>query len=450
MATVTRSSIGNLHDKLTVKITKDDYLASFEKALKNYGKNANIPGFRKGNVPTGMIKKMYGPSIFADEVLRTANKELEQYLQTEKPVIFAQPLAMPIEKFELDVHNPSDYEFAFEIGLKPEFEVTPLNNKGSISKYNITIDDKLVDLEIENIKRRAGQVENPEFLEEATDIVYATYQIDGNEELFEDVITLEKTPAKLQEVLKGQKADFTYKFNVKETLTAEELAEIAKSVFKKEAAEIENADLTLTLTKVGRLIPRELDATLFAEVFPTNAVETEAEFRELLKAEIAKEGQRLTNERLQNDIFETLVHQTPIELPTAFLKNWIKRGGEKEKTDEEVEAEYPGFEHQLLWTLISDKLIREYDIKVSYEEVVADLKTKVMAYFGTGNDGEEPEWMAEYLNKMAQDQNTLDEAYRRLLFDQLFAKIAEVAEVAEKEVTGEEFAQIPSVHQHNH
>src|SRR6185312_9092057 len=120
MATVTKENIGNLHDKLVVKISKEDYLPSFEKSIKDFSKKANIPGFRKGMVPAGMIKKMYGASLYYDEVIKTVEKELNEYLQQEKPEIFAQPLPLQANLSSLNMNAPDDYEFPFEIGYKPE------------------------------------------------------------------------------------------------------------------------------------------------------------------------------------------------------------------------------------------------------------------------------------------------------------------------------------------
>lgn len=446
MATITRSNIGKLHDKLSVTITKADYAPAFEKSLKSYSKNVNIPGFRKGMVPAGMVKKMYGKSILIDEILKTANKEVENFLQTEKPEIFAQPLAMPIESLDVDLDNMGDFNFDFEIGLKAAFEIPILNQKGSVTKYNIAIDDSLIDIEIENIQKRAGTVENPETIELDSDIVYSTYTI--GEETFEDVVTLEKSPAPLKEVLKGQKVGFTQEIALN-TLPEATLSEMAANVFKKDLASLKDKTATFNLTKIGRIQPKEIGPELFNDVFQGKDIQDEATFRALLKEEIGKEGARLTNEKLQNDIFEALVHETEIELPTDFLKAWIKRGGEETKTDEEVAAEYPAFEHQLRWTLISDKLIKEYGINVTMDEVLADLKAKVLTYFGVEEGGEEPEWIAEYMSKMMKDSKTIDENYRRILFDKLFEKIAETISPAEQEVSGEEFGKIGNkYHQH--
>src|SRR6476659_4555996 len=127
MSTVTRENLSLLNDKLIVKINKEDYYPSFEKAIKDYSRKANIPGFRKGMVPAGMVKKMYGASIFYDEVIKAVEKEIREYLDKEKPEIFAQPLPMENDLRKLDMSNPAEYDFPFEIGLKPEISIDALS-----------------------------------------------------------------------------------------------------------------------------------------------------------------------------------------------------------------------------------------------------------------------------------------------------------------------------------
>jgi trigger factor len=457
MATVTRESIGNLHDKLVVKITKEDYLPSFESALKKYSKNANVPGFRKGNVPAGMVRKMYGQSVFVEEVLNSANRELQNYLQETKPEIFAQPIAMDSSNIKFDMNQPSDFDFAFEIGLKPDFKVLPLDKKGSITRYKIKVSDKLVEDEIQNISRRAGKVENPETLENDTDIVYASYEASdaqGNVAegvtKSEDVVTLEQMPKKLAEQLRGQKAETTLVFKPSEVCAEEELADFMKSALRKaDDPAAANEYYKLTLTKVGRLIPRELNEDFFAEAFPGAEIKDIEAFKVKVREELEKETERIAKDRIQNEIFETLIHETPLELPVDFLKAWLRRGGEAEKTEEEVEKEFPSFDHQLRWTLISDKLVRENNIQVTMEEVMADIKTKVMAYFGM-KEGDDAPWMESYLEKMTKEEKTMDETYRRLLFDKLFEKIETIMEVKQEEVSEEEFSKLAPAHHHHH
>ncbi len=144
MASVTKENIGELHDKLTVKVSKDDYYPSFEKAVKDYSKKANIPGFRKGMVPPGMIKKMHGSSIFYDEVIKAVERELQEYLTKEKPQIFAQPLPIQKDISDLDMANPIDYEFPFELGVKPEIDLEILQTAKPVL-YKEKVTDKIVE-----------------------------------------------------------------------------------------------------------------------------------------------------------------------------------------------------------------------------------------------------------------------------------------------------------------
>ena len=162
MATVTRENIGLLTDKIVVNIAKGDYLPSFEKSLKQYGKQANIPGFRKGMVPAGLIKKMYGSSVFTDEVLRTVEKELTTYMSNEKLEIFAQPLPLPEnDARQIDVSNPSDYSFAFEVGLKPAFSLADLGT-APLTFHKVDVTPEMIDEEIERHQTRNGKMTEPE------------------------------------------------------------------------------------------------------------------------------------------------------------------------------------------------------------------------------------------------------------------------------------------------
>jgi trigger factor len=164
MATVTQQDVAPLHKQLNITINKEDYLPSFEKSLKDYSKKANIPGFRKGMVPAGLIKKMYGSSLFTDEVLRTVDKEVFNYIETEKLEIFAQPLPVDFNLQQLDVNNPTNYTFTFEVGMKPAVTVPDLA-KESIKRYTVTLTDEMVTEEVERLKNRYGNMSEPETVE---------------------------------------------------------------------------------------------------------------------------------------------------------------------------------------------------------------------------------------------------------------------------------------------
>lgn len=183
MATVTRENIGTLNDKITVKIVKEDYLSSFEKSLKNYSKTASLPGFRKGMVPSGLIKKMHGQSVFTDEVLKTVEKELTKYMVDEKLDIFAQPLPLAEnDARQLDVNNPAEYTFGFEVGLKPEFNIADLS-KEKVTAYKIEATDKMIDEQVEKLQKAYGKKKDAEGSDEDDNIEKA----EVNEQLFKMV-----------------------------------------------------------------------------------------------------------------------------------------------------------------------------------------------------------------------------------------------------------------------
>jgi len=456
MATVTRENIGTLHDKINVKLAKEDYWPSFEKSLKQYAKTANVPGFRKGMVPAGMIRKMYGQSIFSDEVLRTAGSKLEEYLKNEAIAIFAQPMIVRnTEPLRLDMNAPAEVDFSFEIGVKPDFEITPLNAKTKLNRYKVNVSDKMVEDEVDRIKRRFGKAEDQEEVTNKDNIIYCKYEAcdaEGNVledvKMVEDTALMEKYPVKLQEMLMGKKAEDTLVFRPVDVCTEAELPGFMKDPFRMgvEAAE---QYYKMTLTKVAQLVPAVLNPELFGQVFNNVEITEEGDFKARIKDELSREYDRISRERLQNEMYELLVHQTPIQLPVDFLKRWLQEGGEKPKSAEAVENEFPGFDHQLRWTLISDKLIADNQITVSMDEVMDDVKVRVLAYFGMTADDDAP-WLESYMAKVAKDEKTIDETYRRLLFDKLFTHLETRFELEEKQVDEEEFFKLPDAHAAHH
>jgi FKBP-type peptidyl-prolyl cis-trans isomerase (trigger factor) len=180
MATISRENIGVLNDRITVKVNKEDYLSSFEKTLKSYSKTANIPGFRKGMVPTGIIRKMHGQAVFTDEVLRSVERELTRYMDDEKLDIFAQPLPVPEnDPSTLDVNNPTEYSFGFEVGLKPEFSL-PDVTAIKVPLYKVQVTDEMVNQQVERMQKGYGKKKDAEGGDEDDNIEKAEI----NEDLF--------------------------------------------------------------------------------------------------------------------------------------------------------------------------------------------------------------------------------------------------------------------------
>ncbi|WP_343688831.1 trigger factor [Chitinophaga sp.] len=458
MATVTRENIGLLNDKITVKVSQEDYLPNYDKAVKQLSKTANIPGFRKGMVPAGMVKKMHGQAIFADEVLKTVEKELTGYLQNEKVEIFAQPLPLEKEPKNFDHNNPTEYNFDFEIGLKPAFEVTPLQDgKTTLSRYKIKVTSEMLDKEVDNLLERGGK--NVETDKVSSENDFLTVKFEESDEAGnvleggiqkENAIKLKQFSAPIQEQLKGKGKGDSIVFFLATSFDAAALHDILHDLgFHGHNDADAQRYFKLTLEKVEVIEKRELNEEFFKEVFPKDEVTTEEAFREKLKSEIEKYWDSESRNHLHNELFEVLVHETPIELPKEFLKRWLQQGGEKPKTAEEAEKEYPGFDHQLRWTLISDKLIRENKLDVSFDELKESAKQKVMGYFGGAAAADGAEWLDSYLERLLQDEKFVDQTYREMVTQKLFDWAEQKVNVKEEEVTAEEFAKLPNKHHHH-
>lgn len=458
MATVIRENIGLLNDKITVKVSQEDYLPNFDTAVKQFSKAANIPGFRKGMVPAGMIKKMHGQAIFADEVLKTVEKELMGYLQTEKLDIFGQPLSLEKENKNLDFSKPSDYAFDFEVGLKPAFDVSPLEDgKTTLIRHKVKVTDEMVEEEVERLQIKGGDMTEPETIDNEENVLNVEFEesdaegniIEGGIKKDNSLLLKYFSPA-IQEQLKGRQKGDAIVFQLAPSFDAERLEWVLKDLgLEKDDAEAAQKYFKLTITKLGLIEKRELNEAFFKEIYPQEEITTEEAFRAKLKEEIEKYWDSESRNRLHNELFEVLVHETPMELPKDFLIRWLQTGGEKPKTADEAEKEYPNFDHQLRWTLISDKLIRDNKLEVSFEDLRENAKQRLLGYYGAAAATDGAAWLDSYLDRLLQDEKFVDQTYREMVTQKLFDWAETKVNVKEEEITAEEFANLPHKHHHH-
>jgi len=455
MATVVRENIGLLHDKLVVKLSKDDYYPSFDKKLKEYSKTANIPGFRKGMVPAGMIKKMYGSSIFTDEVLKSVEKELYTWLNNEKPEIFGQPLPLQSDLSKMDINNPSDYEFGFEIGLKPEYTLADVS-KAKVTLHKVKATDAMVDEEISRMQIKAGKMTEPEVInneENVLNLLFKESDKDGNivngGASKENSVILKYFAAAIQKKFMDKKVGETVTVQLNKAFDEDKLAMILQDLgFDKDDKEATKKYFSLEIVKIGLVEKRDLNEEFFKEVYPAKEIKTEEELRAALKEEIENYWQGQSRNQLQDQLYHYLIDETSMEFPAEFLKRWLQTGGEQAKTAEQVEAEFPVFNNQLKWTLISDKLIKENKLEVSNDELRDYMKAEVMRYFGSMSLGDDTSWLESYIDRMMKDEKQVDGSYRRLITDKLFISLESQVKPKEKEVTSEELAAMQHHHAH--
>jgi trigger factor len=413
-----------------------------------------MPGFRKGMVPAGLIKKMYGPSIFTDEVLKTVEKELYTYLETEKPEIFAQPLALDADIRSMDVNNPDDYEFGFEIGLKPAFEIAPLG-KAKITMNKVNVTDEMLQEEVSGIQAKGGKVNEVKEIEsDETEIAILFAECEKEGTIIEEgiqkevAVLLKDFSSASQKQLKGKKKEDTLIIQLSKALEEDKLDIVLNQLgLEKDDKTAAKKFFQLTIVKIAVIEKRELDEAFFKEVFPGTTIATEEEFRNKLKQEIEQYWDGQSRNQLHDQLYHYLLDDTKIEFPAEFLKRWLQTGSEQRKTAQQAEEEYPTFCNQLKWTLISDKLIKENDLQVKPEELKASMRAEVMRYFSQMSImGDDTSWLDTYVDQMMKDEKQVDATYRRLITDNLFKYVESQVKPAEKLVTVEELAAM----QHHH
>ncbi|MDB5207361.1 MAG: tig [Flavisolibacter sp.] len=455
MATVTQQEVAPLHKQLNITINKEDYLPSFEKALKDYSKKANIPGFRKGMVPAGLIKKMYGTSLFTDEILKTVDKEVFKFIEDEKLDIFAQPLPLDFNLQQLDVNNPAAYTFTFEVGMKPEIQVPDLS-KETVTRYKVSITDEMLLEEVERMRTRYGNMTEPESAQSDETVLNVTFietDADGNEVeggiRKDNSVLVKYFKEGFKQNVIGKKKDDMIQLSLEEAFDNKEAEAILQDLGLDSAI---GKHFKLLITKVGLVEPRELNEEFFTQLFPNEEVKTEEDFRNRVRAELQKQWDAESSNQMQHTLYHTLLDKTHIDVPAEFLKRWLKTQGKEGevKTEEEIEAEFPTFLNQLKWTLITDELVKKAGIHVQQDEIRQFGKQQLFGYMGMATMGEEQDWVRDYIDRMMKDRKYVEDAHNRIQTQKLFEWAESQVNAVDTPVSKEEFAHLNEEHNHQH
>ncbi len=456
MAKVIRENIGLLNDKLTVTLAKEDYYNGFEQSLKKYAKTANIPGFRKGMVPAGLVKKMHGQSVFTDEVLRNVEKSLNEYLGKEQLEIFAQPLPLDNDANALDVNNPKEYSFSFEVGLKPSFEIDA--KKINVTKYKVIITDAMIADELDRLQVRHGKMTEPETVtgdDNVLNVKFVECDKDGNE--MEGGITKDNSllvkyfAENFRKNLLDKKKDDSVILQLNKAFEEKELDFILTDLgLSKEDKTAADKYFKLIITKVGHVEKAELNEEFFKQVYPNKEIKTAEEFNAALKEEIETYYAAQSRNQIHDQIYHHLLDHTTMDFPETFLKRWLQTGGEKPKTAEEAETEFPSFKDQLRWTLISNKLTTDNKIEVAQDDLRDFAKQQLFQYMGNqlGALGDNQQWVDDYANRMMQDKKFVEDSYHRIATEKMFAALETQVTAKEEEISAEDFAS--KLHHHHH
>jgi len=409
-------------------------------------------------VPAGLIKKMYGPSLFTDEVLRSVDRELVSYLQNDKLDIFAQPLPLETDIRQLDVNNPADYTFHFEVGMKPEFDLADLG-AAKTTRYVVTVTEEMINAEVDRLQNRYGNMKDEETVateENVLNVVFTESDADGaivDGGIKKDNSLLVKYFAEsFRPSLLGKKAGDTFTIQLKTGFDEKEREWIIGDLgLDKEDAASADRYFQVEITKVGLLEKKELNEEFFTQLYPNGDVKTEADFRNKIKEEIQAYWNNQAKSQIHDQVFHALTESTKINFPEGFLKKWVKTQGESEKPDEQVEKEFPTFLSQLKWTLISDKIVQENNIEVQPEEIREFAKQQLFGYMGNmgAQAGDQP-WVNDYVEKMMKDRKYVEDAYNRMQTQKIFEWAETKVNPADQNINADDFTKMVEEHQHHH
>lgn len=443
---ITKENINELNATITVKIEKNDYEATVTEVLKDYRKKANMPGFRPGKVPAGLVKKMYGKAILADEVNKMLSHNLSKYIVDEKLNLLGEPLPNEEKQPKIDWDTTEDFEFVFDVAVAPEIEVK-LDKRKKFTYYNILVDDEMVNKQVENYTGRFGENENVDEVTEKSTLRGDFVQLDADGNELEDGIKAEKVIIAVDlmkdEAVKsemiGKKAGDSVIFDPVKVYESKHEVGHMLNISHEEAENI-NGEFKFTISEILNFKNAEINEELFKKAFGEDTeIKTEEEFRNKLKAELAENFNYSSDYKFGIDSRDALVEKTDMELPVEFLKRWLKATNE-ELTDEQIEADFDNFMKDLRWQLIKSALVKDNGIEVNDEDV-KQLAKKVaaMQFSQYGMFNVPDEHLENYAGHILQNEEERRRLFTKVQEDKILEVIKSKVTLDEKEISQEEF-----------
>ena len=384
---ISQEKIDNLNAVLKINLNPEDYQPRVEKAIKEQAKKAKIPGFRPGMVPPSHIKRMYGKSILVDEINNLLSDSLNKYIEEEKLEVLGQPL--PKRDEESKTYNwdfADNFEFNYEVGLAPEFNID-FSPNDKLTQYVIRVDDETLASRIKNIRKSYGKMTNPDVSAD-DDVLYSELvQLSPDGSVFDDGIS-NTTSVRLDQI-----ADETVKSSLIGLKKGDVVVLDIQKAFNNDAAKVAGllkideetaADLRsnfqLTVKNINRLEESDLNQEFFDKLFGEGTVTTEEEFKAKITGELEAMMTQDSDRKLMDDIYNYSINKVAFNLPDEFLKRWLRATNEK-LSEDELQGGYNDFAKNLKWTLIENKIMRENNIDIKYDEVFALAKQRLAQQF---------------------------------------------------------------------
>lgn len=431
---ITRKDIDNLNAVLTVEIVKDDYSGKVDKMLTDYRKNANIPGFRKGHVPMGMVKKQFGKAVLVEEVNKLLQDALQKYLTEEKLDI----LGNPLPKNEAEINwDADDYSFEFELGLSPKFDID-LKAK-EITHYKIVADDQLIDNQVKTIRKQYGKLVSKNEVEKGDEV---TGTFTSEEKEIEKKATLSTEAIDGKEQLKnllGAKVGDTVILKTKGMFADAHDNQKYFGVSHDDAHGLD-IEVSFKIEEVNTREMADLNQELYDKLFGEGQVSSEEELRAKIKEDAENQFAQQSDQKLLNDVVDSLIETTKFNLPKDFLQRWIAMTGETRLSEEEAKEEFERSEKGLRYQLIEGKLRTENKLQVTFDELKEYSRNMIkvqMAQFGQMDPSDEE--LDSIASRILSNKEEVERLSEQLGTGKMLNFFKENAKLKTKEITYDKF-----------
>jgi len=433
--TITRTNVDALNAVVTVGVSKEDYADKVQKVLDNYRKNASIPGFRKGAVPMSLIQKQYGKAVLLEEVNKLLQEKLNTYLTEEKLDILGNPLPKVTDDFNWDA---DDFQFDFELGLAPEFQVD-LAAKNNITLFKIIADDKMLNVQVERIQKQYGKLIAKDTVEEGDDLqvtfINEEQNINNATSIELEVFKDKKTAKKFIGKKVGDVVEVSTKGLFDDDHKLMDYLKIDHDL-------VHGLDITVTVQIDGITTSEkaELNQELFDKLFGPGVVSSVEEVKAKIKEDAEKQFAQQADQKFLNDVTEFLLESTQFELPAEFLVKWLQTAGEKELTAQEAQEEFERSERGLRYQLIEGKIMTENNLQITFDDLKAytsELIKKQMAQFGQMNPTQED--IDGIVARVMSNQDEVRRLSEQVMSEKMLSLFKEKVKAKSKEVSYEQF-----------
>lgn len=438
---VVEEKIDDLNAVLRISVAPEDYQDKVDGLIKKYRKDANIPGFRPGKTPLSLIQKKYGRSILADELNKIVNESLNNFIQSNNLEILGNPLPKADEELKGDFNNPSEFVFAYEIGLAPSFELE-INKKQKFDYLMVDIDKTMLDKEVDNLARRYGKLVEAEKVSDR-DMVIGTFTSKDGTISNSSTISMEFIEdKKVVKAITGSK--------VGDNLTLDPAA-VSKddkdlaAMLGIEESEIVNVpkDLNFKITEIKTMIPAAIDQELFDKLFGADTIKSEAELREKIKGDLTNMFQNDSDKLFSQKVTDTVIEKTKFDLPEKFLKRWIQESSKDEISLDEIDADFDNYKKSLKWQLIQNKIIKDNNMQVQAPEVMDYTKgLLVNQYAQYGMPAPADEELETQAKNVLSNQEEANKIYENIYGFKIMTFFKENVKLNEKALPYDKFIEV--------